>query len=86
MGQKGGFHYSYIGQIERGEKNIALANLAKISEALEVGIHQLFTFSHELESLTETEQDYKDICELAHSLNAVDRSRLRKALYALYSE
>lgn len=58
----------------------------QISEALEVGIHQLFMFSHELESLTETEQDYKDICELVHSLNADDRSRLRKALYALYSE
>ncbi|MDF2960679.1 MAG: transcriptional regulator [Paenibacillus sp.] len=41
LGEKGGFHYSNNGQIERGEKNIALSNLAKIAEALEVGIHQL---------------------------------------------
>lgn len=55
LGEKGGFHYSYIGQIERGEKNISLQNIAKIAEALEVGIHQLFSLSYKLESLTESE-------------------------------
>jgi len=43
LGEKGGFHFSYVGQIERGEKNVALLNLAKIAEALEVDISQLFT-------------------------------------------
>lgn len=31
LGEKGGFHFSYIGQIERGEKNVSLLNLHKIS-------------------------------------------------------
>ncbi|KLU52977.1 MULTISPECIES: helix-turn-helix domain-containing protein [Paenibacillus] len=44
LGEKGGFHFTYIGQVERGEKNVSLVNLAKIAEALEVNISQLFTY------------------------------------------
>ena len=34
-------HRAYIGQIERGEKNIGLINLKKISSALNVDITKL---------------------------------------------
>lgn len=34
-------HRAYIGQIERGEKNIGLQNLEKIAKALNVKIQQL---------------------------------------------
>ena len=34
-------HRAYIGQIERGEKNIGLINLQKIAEALEVKVQTL---------------------------------------------
>lgn len=37
-----GLHRAYIGQIERGEKNIGLKNLQKITQALEVNIEDLF--------------------------------------------
>lgn len=36
-----GFHRAYIGQIERGEKNIGLRNLEKIANALEVPTRRL---------------------------------------------
>jgi transcriptional regulator with XRE-family HTH domain len=36
-----GLHRAYIGQIERGEKNIGLQNLEKIANALEVDIRAL---------------------------------------------
>ncbi|BBI31354.1 helix-turn-helix domain-containing protein [Cohnella abietis] len=61
LGEKGGFHYSYIGQIERGEKNISLLNLAKISAALDVSIAQLFTYLDEEEKRTESESDLQEI-------------------------
>ncbi|XID92377.1 helix-turn-helix domain-containing protein [Paenibacillaceae bacterium WGS1546] len=61
LGEKGGFHYSYIGQIERGEKNISLLNLAKIAAALDVGISQLFALIDEEEKRTESENDLQEI-------------------------
>lgn len=35
-------HRAYIGQIERGEKNIGLKNLEKIAKALGVNVKDLF--------------------------------------------
>lgn len=61
LGEKGGFHYSYIGQVERGEKNVALLNLAKISAALEVSLSQLFTYLDVEEKRTDSENDLQEI-------------------------
>ena len=36
-----GLHRTYIGMIERGEKNITLVNLVKISKALDISICKL---------------------------------------------
>jgi transcriptional regulator with XRE-family HTH domain len=84
LGEKGGFHYSYVGQVERGEKNISLTNLEKIADALEVAIHQLFIFSMESESFTESEEDIRGILSLLHKLDQDKIQRLHKAIDALY--
>lgn len=39
---KAGVHRTYIGMIERGEKNITLENIEKISRALDVPLSKLF--------------------------------------------
>ncbi len=36
-----GFHRTYIGMIERAEKNITLANIEKLSKALKISISTL---------------------------------------------
>ena len=41
LGAIAGLHRAYIGQIERGEKNIGLQNLEKIANALDVDIRAL---------------------------------------------
>jgi transcriptional regulator with XRE-family HTH domain len=38
---KSGFHRTYIGMIERAEKNITLANIEKLSKALKISISEL---------------------------------------------
>ena len=42
LGALAGLHRAYIGQIERGEKNIGLKNLEKIAKALGIAIEDLF--------------------------------------------
>ena len=37
-----GFHRSYMGAVERGEKNITLAMLVKIAKALRISLSELF--------------------------------------------
>lgn len=45
LGYEAGLHRTYIGQIERAEKNITLKNIAKIAKELGVNISELFDFS-----------------------------------------
>ena len=37
-----GLHRSYVGGIERGERNPSLANIARLADALDVPIAELF--------------------------------------------
>ncbi|MEA5569604.1 helix-turn-helix transcriptional regulator [Calothrix sp. UHCC 0171] len=42
LADKAGVHRTYIGMIERAEKNITLINIGKIAKALEIQIADLF--------------------------------------------
>ena len=42
LAAKAEVHRTYIGMIERAEKNITLQNIAKIAKALEIPISKLF--------------------------------------------
>ena len=42
LADKAGVHRTYIGMIERAEKNITLLSIEKIAEALEVNIADFF--------------------------------------------
>lgn len=42
LGEMAGCHPTYVGQIERGEKNATLESIEKIASALNVSLSQLF--------------------------------------------
>ncbi len=44
LADKTGVHRTYIGMIERAEKNITLCNIERIAKALNVPITSLFDF------------------------------------------
>ena len=42
LAELAGLHRAYIGQIERGEKNIGLKNLEKIAKGLDIQLFEIF--------------------------------------------
>lgn len=42
FGEVCGLHRTYVGAIERGERNVSLVNIGKIAKALKVPLHILF--------------------------------------------
>lgn len=45
LSYKTGFHRTYIGMIERGERNISLTNMAVFAKVFEMSISELLDFS-----------------------------------------
>lgn len=43
MAERAGVHRTYIGMIERGEKNITLENIEKLSKALKLKLSDIFS-------------------------------------------
>ena len=41
LGKKAGLHRTYIGSIERGERNVSLINVEKIAKALQINAKSL---------------------------------------------
>jgi transcriptional regulator with XRE-family HTH domain len=42
LGHRAGLHRTYIGMIERAEKNITIENICKLSKALDVPLSSIF--------------------------------------------
>lgn len=40
-----GFHRTYIGMIERGERNISLSNIAVFAKVFEISVSEILDFS-----------------------------------------
>jgi transcriptional regulator with XRE-family HTH domain len=45
---RAGVHRTYLGSIERGERNPALKNIAAIAKALDVTLSELFSFEYKI--------------------------------------
>jgi transcriptional regulator with XRE-family HTH domain len=43
LAEKAGIHRTYLGGVERGERNLGLKNVYRIAEALGVSVAELFT-------------------------------------------
>jgi transcriptional regulator with XRE-family HTH domain len=70
LAELAGLNGKYLGEVERGNANISIANLAKLAEALGASLEGLMSFAHE--------QDREKILgELHGMLDGADDSRLK---------
>ena len=58
LAERAELHPTYIGQLERGEKNATLETVSKVAQALDISLGQLF----ENISLVETKPDVATQC------------------------
>ncbi len=47
LAEKTGFHRTYIGMIERGERNLSLANIGVFAQFFEMSVSELMVFEKE---------------------------------------
>jgi transcriptional regulator with XRE-family HTH domain len=45
LAHRAGVHWTYLGGIERGERNPALENIGRLATALEITLPELFSFN-----------------------------------------
>jgi Predicted transcription factor, homolog of eukaryotic MBF1 len=50
LAERSGLHTNYVGQVERGEKNLTLETLEKIVSGLDISLEQLFRYLSPMES------------------------------------
>ena len=60
LSYKTGFHRTYIGMIERGERNISLTNIAIFAKAFNFTIDELLKFDNSKELLEQYKLKTKD--------------------------
>nr|WP_272907529.1 helix-turn-helix transcriptional regulator [Paenibacillus xylanexedens] len=70
------FHFSYIGGVERAEKNITLLNLQKIADAFQVNVHELFHYSKYVKA--ENNDKEKLLNEINEKVRPMKSSDLKK--------
>lgn len=76
LGELAGVHYSYIGAVERGEKNFTMTTLGKIAAALKVDVLELLRYSEIDLGETNKQKDLQDIIDMLLRFSNED---LRKA-------
>ncbi|HPD60222.1 MAG TPA: helix-turn-helix transcriptional regulator [Thermodesulfobacteriota bacterium] len=66
LAEKADLHYTFIGEVERGEKNISIVSLEKLTKALGISLTDLF----DLPELKENTDDFKK--KIAQEIKQVD--------------
>lgn len=81
LAELSGCHHTYVGQIERGEKNATIESIEKISAALNVSLSTLF---ENLGAKGEGERNIPLECyELISAKTKDEQEQIRKILFEL---
>ncbi|MDU0203994.1 helix-turn-helix domain-containing protein [Paenibacillus sp. MAH-36] len=85
LAEVSGFHFTYIGAVERGEKNITLLNLEKLAEALETEVQELFGYAElNIGKENSKQRDLQDVLDLLIRQSNDEIKRAKFILSELY--
>ncbi|MDX5883532.1 MULTISPECIES: helix-turn-helix transcriptional regulator [Bacillus cereus group] len=70
LGELSGIHTNHIGAIERGEKNVTLESLVKVTKGLDITLEELFRYLQPMDKL----DDLNTIMELLLSRTSEDHA------------
>ncbi|HEF5238127.1 helix-turn-helix domain-containing protein [Bacillus paranthracis] len=79
---KAGFHPTYIGQVERGEKNLTVSSLNMITTALDITLEEFFSFVEPSKDRGSTNLEnnetlpYQNIIRLLQEIDADNQKKL----------
>ncbi|MFW6271029.1 MAG: helix-turn-helix domain-containing protein [Bacillota bacterium] len=79
LGEKSGLHYSYIGQVERGDKIPSLKSLMKIGEALNISLEEIIK-TEELKPEQITNNKLKSIHKMLSNRSAQELELIKNLL------
>ena len=82
LGSMAGIHFTYIGSLERGERNISLENIEKLAKALGVSVRNLFKFDESVGK----EIDFSDITELLKDKSPKDLKLAKRIIKAMFEK
>lgn len=77
LAERAGLHPTYIGQVERGEKNLTIESLEKITSALDVPMANVF---EKIEERGDTDNYCLQAYDLLSRKNNAERERLYNIL------
>lgn len=80
-----GFHYTYIGGLERAQKNVTLSNLIKIADALDVEVYDLFAYT-KLKPAKDDPTDIEAILDLLIKLPSKDVKKIKEFVFNMFED
>ncbi|MGM0883100.1 MAG: helix-turn-helix domain-containing protein [Bacillota bacterium] len=87
LGEIAGFHFSYIGGLERGQKNISLLNMDKIAQALNVPLHEIFFYGRQIKRKTNSDKDdiINNIYEKLVGMKTTELKKLQRLIEEVFT-
>lgn len=86
LGELANLNYTYIGGVERAETNISVLNLAKIANALNVGVYELLSYTRLSNQAKGKSHDMEQTIDLLLSLNPKEVRKAKNILFEVFDK
>jgi XRE family transcriptional regulator, regulator of sulfur utilization len=81
LAQKAGLHPTYIGQLERGEKNATLESISKVARALTIKLEDLVSFTQP--NLSDGNETIRELIQELYRVTEADQKSILKIVKEL---